>query len=119
MIGWPSSNIMLLSPLWKLRSARTAVVLPFQDLVGAAASTSLSPVVARLNGGELACGGFTFSVGGGLIGRAHPLVTVSRKPPGMKRRVLIGTKFSSRMIVASRRALLVVGSALSRSSSAA
>jgi hypothetical protein len=37
----------------------------------------------------------------------------------MKRRVLIGMKFNSRMTVAKRRAMLVVGFALSRSSSAA
>lgn len=39
---------------------------------------------------------FTFSpLGRGLTGRAHPLVTVSRKPPGIRRRDWIGVNFKS------------------------
>ena len=42
------------------------------------------------------------------MGRAHPRVTVSRHPPGMSRRDLIGTNPSLRIVGAMRRPLAVV-----------
>jgi hypothetical protein len=53
-------------------------------------------------------------------GRAQPRVTVlPARPPGMRRRDLIGMKCRARMMAASRRAVPVVAGTRSRSSSAA